>query len=392
MSDLDDELEDLEPSSSIATDDGFDDPRQTTTALTTEINKLRQKNELLRQFNVRQKDRYKHEVRSFLAPVLDKYKDVKGENEFLRVQIKELSQKIASSPLLVKSTNQETGEETSDFETLQNAYNEKEKEVAVLNRMVKNMEEEVHNAKKNVAEIPALRDLLKQKDDQIKKIELEKFDLNSRVEAKDKAVDKYLKQINELETNLYVLNKKLTEGGTIVVTSVSSTMENSKVQEYEDKLRKAHEKSTILENRVNELQRLVSEYEESMNSLEQELHDEDFANGSALLHNEAPTLTKEIPNADEELHSYDFDGDLPSDEDLLADDIELDELPLGDDIFAQPAIEKPKELEKSTINFAKVSTPVPAPVPVKDEDADLLDGFELSMDSMDEDRDILGKK
>lgn len=392
MSDLDDELEDLEPSSSIATDDGFDDPRQTTTALTTEINKLRQKNELLRQFNVRQKDRYKHEVRSFLAPVLDKYKDVKGENEFLRGQIKELSQKIASSPLLIKSTNQETGEETSDFETLQNAYNEKEKEVAVLNRMVKNMEEEVHNAKKNVAEIPALRDLLKQKDDQIKKIELEKFDLNSRVEAKDKAVDKYLKQINELETNLYVLNKKLTEGGTIVVTSVSSTMENSKVQEYEDKLRKAHEKSTILENRVNELQRLVSEYEESMNSLEQELHDEDFANGSALLHNEAPTLTKEIPNADEELHSYDFDGDLPSDEDLLADDIELDELPLGDDIFAQPApvIEKPKELEKSTINFAKVSTP--APEPVKDEDADLLDGFELSMDSMDEDRDILGKK
>lgn len=391
MSDLDDELEDLEPSSSVATDDGFDDPRQTTTALTMEINKLRQKNELLRQFNVRQKDKYKHEVRSFLEPVLDKYKDVKGENEFLRGQIKELSQKIASSPLLVKTTNQETGEDNSDVATLQNAYNEKEKEVAVLNRMVKNMEEEVHNAKKNVAEIPALRDLLKQKEEQIKKVEQEKFDLNSRVEAKDKSVDKYLKQINELETNLYVLNKRVAEGGAVASASaVASTMDSAKVQEYEDKLRKANEKASNLEDRVNELQRMVSEYEESMNSLEQELHDEDFVNGNGLAHHEDAPVSKAL-EVEDELHAYDFDGELPSDEDLLADDIELDELPLGDDIFSQPVVEKPKTIEKSTINFAKPAEVV-APAPVASPDDELLDGFELSMDSMDEDRDTLGKK
>ena len=162
MSELDDELEDLEPSSAIATEDGFDEPKQTTAALTMEINKLRQKNEVLRQFNVRQKDKYKHEVRSFLTPVIEKYRDVNGENEFLRTQIKELSQKISSSPLLIQQEDLPAGQEQNPVDILQKAYNEKEKEVAVLNKMVKNMEEEVHNAKKNEAEIPALRELLKQ--------------------------------------------------------------------------------------------------------------------------------------------------------------------------------------------------------------------------------------
>ena len=82
-----------------------------TAALTMEINKLRQKNEVLRQFNVRQKDKYKHEVRSFLTPVIEKYRYVNGENEFLRTQIKELSQKISSSPLLIQQEDLPAGQE-----------------------------------------------------------------------------------------------------------------------------------------------------------------------------------------------------------------------------------------------------------------------------------------
>lgn len=178
-----------------------------------EINKLRQKNEVLRQFNVRQKDKYKHEVRSFLTPVIEKYRDVNGENEFLRTQIKELSQKISSSPLLIQQEDLPAGQEQNPVDILQKAYNEKE-ENCVLIKWLRIWKKKFIMQKKNEAEIPALRELLKQKDEQIRKAEQEKFDLNSRVEAKDKSVDKYLKQINELETNVYVLNKKFTESST----------------------------------------------------------------------------------------------------------------------------------------------------------------------------------
>ena len=388
MSELDDELEDLEPSSAIATEDGFDEPKQTTAALTMEINKLRQKNEVLRQFNVRQKDKYKHEVRSFLTPVIEKYRDVNGENEFLRTQIKELSQKISSSPLLIQQEDLPAGQEQSPVDILQKAYNEKEKEVAVLNKMVKNMEEEVHNAKKNEAEIPALRELLRQKDEQIRKAEQEKFDLNSRVEAKDKSVDKYLKQINELETNVYVLNKKFTESstnpalfGAVGAGAVGvAALDHSKIAEYEEKLKKANERATQLENRVNELENQISEYQDTMDSLGEDLKEENFLNGNGH-HDDDEIQIEDFSGTDE------FEGELPSDEDLLSEDISLDELPLDDEVM-EVEVHAPPVETKPSINFDKKA-------PVQEEvleDEDILGDFDLSMDSLDEDRDTTEKK
>ncbi|MEK7434374.1 MAG: hypothetical protein AABZ74_14675 [Cyanobacteriota bacterium] len=388
MSELDDELEDLEPSSAIATEDGFDEPKQTTAALTMEINKLRQKNEVLRQFNVRQKDKYKHEVRSFLTPVIEKYRDVNGENEFLRTQIKELSQKISSSPLLIQQEDLPAGQEQSPVDILQKAYNEKEKEVAVLNKMVKNMEEEVHNAKKNEAEIPALRELLRQKDEQIRKAEQEKFDLNSRVEAKDKSVDKYLKQINELETNVYVLNKKFTESstnpalfGAVGAGAVGvAALDHSKIAEYEEKLKKANERATQLENRENELENQNSEYQDTMDSLGEDLKEENFLNGNGH-HDDDEIQIEDFSGTDE------FEGELPSDEDLLSEDISLDELPLDDEVM-EVEVHAPPVETKPSINFDKKA-------PVQEEvleDEDILGDFDLSMDSLDEDRDTTEKK
>ena len=390
MSELDDELEDLEPSSAIATEDGFDEPKQTTAALTMEINKLRQKNEVLRQFNVRQKDKYKHEVRSFLTPVIEKYRDVNGENEFLRTQIKELSQKISSSPLLIQQEDLPAGQEQNPVDILQKAYNEKEKEVAVLNKMVKNMEEEVHNAKKNEAEIPALRELLKQKDEQIRKAEQEKFDLNSRVEAKDKSVDKYLKQINELETNVYVLNKKFTESstnpalfgavGAAAGAAGVAALDHSKIAEYEEKLKKANERALQLENRVNELENQISEYQDTMDSLGEDLKEENFLNGNGH-HDDDEIQIEDFSGTDE------FEGELPSDEDLLSEDISLDELPLDDEVM-EVEVHAPPVETKPSINFDKKA-------PVQEEvleDEDILGDFDLSMDSLDEDRDTTTKK
>ncbi|MFN8672947.1 MAG: hypothetical protein U0457_12805 [Candidatus Sericytochromatia bacterium] len=400
MSELDDELEDLEPSSAIATDDGFDDPKQTTAALTTEINKLRQKNELLRQFNVRQKDKYKHEVRSFLSPVLEKYKDIQSENDFLRNQIKELSQKIIASPLLVTPDNLPEGQDLSGMQILQNAYNEKEKEVAVLNKMVKNMEEDVHNAKKNVAEIPALRELIKQKEEAIRKLEQEKFDLNSKVEAKDKMVEKYLKQINELETNVYVLNKKVTEmgaGGALAGAAVGAVavgaLDSAKINEYEQKLKSANEKAASLENRVKELENQISEYQETMDSLEQELQEDAFMNGNSHDESHEEYHAEELP-VENFADEVDFAEELPSDEDLLADDIELDELPLDDELMEELPVDDldVEEVEASApaINFEKSETEVVDEVATEDDD--ILGDFDLSMDSLDEDRDTKGKK
>jgi hypothetical protein len=371
MSDFDEELEeDLEdtPTAEDEADD-FEDPQQTTAALTMEINKLRQKNEVLRQFNVKQKDRYKEEVRSFLSPLIQKYKDLQAENEFLKRQIKEIGQ---SREYLSKA--KEIGEngnhEKEDFvKLMETTIQEKEHEIAVLNKMVKTLEDEGFSLKRDVAELPELKESLKYKSDSVARLEEEKFDLSSKVEAKESLTEKYLKQISDLETNVYVLNKRISER--------AGQFETGKVSEYESKLEKANEKVEQLNQKIHNLEKQLSDYKQTMSSLEEELEEEEFlkspsAAGTEKLAEESEiSLAKEEEPEEEEIqpaevfdytklykeeHSPEpapevkaeaedeyispdeFSADeLPSDDDLLAEDIELEELSLED----EPSEEEP---------------------------------------------------
>lgn len=368
MSDFDEELEDdfnEGPSSDDITDD-FEDPQQSTTALTREINKLRQKNEGLRQFNVRQKERYKDEVRSFLSPIIQKYKDIQSENEFLKRQIKEISQTTAT--LSLAKQNGENGGNGLDHETdplkiMENNLEEKEREIAVLNKMVKSLQDESVRSKRDMAELPELRETVKAKNDKIAQLEEEKYDLVSKIEAKDSMLAKYLSQISELETNKYVIEKRLNER--------VGQIENGKVSDYESKLNEANTKINELNSKIDSLQKQLSDYQDTMNSLEEELDEDNYLNKTsvagavmagglatagamslskdeshdqdiediALEHMDDDDILNQVEDFNEEsdvveAEAYDYskhysddnDLELPSDDELLAEDIELEEM------------------------------------------------------------------
>lgn len=399
MSDFDDELEDdfnEGPATDDVTDD-FEDPQQSTTALTKEINKLRQKNEGLRQYNVRQKDRYKDEVRSFLSPLIQKYKDIQNENDFLKRQIKEISQNTAT--LSLAKHNGENGgngehHEDNPLRIMENTIEEKEREISVLNKMVKNLEEESNLVKRDMAELPALKDSLKTKNDKILLLEDDKFDLSSKVEAKDSMLSKYLNQINELETSVYVLNKRLNER--------VGQIENGKVSEYEDQLHKANKQISELNDKIDHLEKQLSDYQDTMNSLEEELDEDNFMKTAVASSTVLSGITSdldtniseeenlEIDSLDEEIEeikespSYDYAKlydeksnsdieNLPSDDDLLSEDIELEEM-------SDPSYHEDNEISLDELPLDDLDLD-------KEDDLNPLSQFETSEDVMDEDRD-----
>jgi hypothetical protein len=398
MSDFDEDLEeDLEdtPAEDEEADD-FEDPQQTTAALTMEINKLRQKNEVLRQFNVKQKDRYKDEVRSFLSPLIQKYKDLQSENDFLKRQIKEISQ---SKEYLSKA--KEIGEnggshEKEDFvKLMETNIQEKEHEIAVLNKMVKSLEEESFSLKRDVAELPELKDSYKQKSDALARLEEEKFDLLSKVEAKESLTERYLKQVSDLETNIYVLNKRINER--------SGQFEAGKVSEYESKLEKANEKVEQLNQKINNLEKQLAEYKQTMSSLEEELEEEEFLKGSSASsitlekeEEEKPAevfdytkLYKEEESAEEASHDtgdvsldmedeYISSDELPSDDDLLAEDIELEELSLEDESVEESASLENDDMELEELTAEEMHHEEEHAEPAMEEMA--LDDEELNID------------
>lgn len=394
MSDFDDELEDDFNEGPAVDDinDDFADPQQSTAALTKEINKLRQKNEGLRQYNVRQKDRYKDEVRSFLSPLIQKYKDIQNENEFLKRQIKEISQNTAS--LSLAKHNGENGgngehHEDNPLRLMENTIEEKEREISVLNKMVKSLEEESNSIKRDMAELPELKENVKSKNNKISHLEDEKFDLSSKIEAKDSMLSKYLNQVNELETNVYVLNKRLSER--------VGQIENGKVSEYEEQLQKANKQINQLNEKIDHLEKQLSDYQDTMNSLEEELDEDNFMKAATastaslssidldkdevLLEDdeEIEMIDKEV--SDDEIlktPSYDYSqlyddkkshDDLPSDDELLAHDIDLEEI---------------EEMPESSYDDSEISID---DLPV-DEDIlsefDHIDDSEISIDELDD--------
>lgn len=411
MSDFDEELEDdfnEGPSSDDITDD-FEDPQQSTAALTREINKLRQKNEGLRQFNTRQKERYKDEVRSFLSPIIQKYKDIQSENEFLKRQIKEISQNTAT--LSYAKQNGENGGNGLDHETdplkiMENNIEEKEREIAVLNKMVKSLQDESVRAKRDMAELPELRETVKSKNDKISNLEEERYDLVSKIEAKDSMLAKYVSQINELETNKFVLEKRLNER--------VGQIENGKVSEYESKLNEANAKINDLNDKIDSLEKQLSDYQDTMNSLEEELDEDNYLNKSSVIAAGtavagsavalgAMNLSKdedEIPleemddddilnqvedlNDDEEevveAEAYDYsqhysdseESELPSDDELLSEDIELEEM--NESFDDQEEMHSEEELHNEEEDF------------ISDEEISLDDSYdsEINLDEMQE--------
>ncbi len=418
MSDFDEELEDDFEDSVSSNDNGddFEDSQQTTVTLTREINKLRQKNEVLRQFNVRQKEKYKEEVRSFLTPLIQKYKDIQGESEFLKRQIKEISQNISSvSSVKHIGENGGNGSHSEDpVRIMENTIEEKEHEISVLNKMVRSLEEEVFSLKKGTAELPELRENIKNKSEKMSKLEEENYDLSSKAEAKDSLVGKYLKQISELETNMYVLNKRLSER--------VGQIETGKVSEYGDKLDKANLEVDKLNTKIVSLEKQLSEYQETMSSLEEELDEDSFlkkpksgitgntiakvavggaaavASAMALDEIENKYLTEHSSDEKPEFENsqpYEYsdlykdksseenveeysDDDLPSDDDLLAhnfDDMPEDTTHLVDKLLHDP--ENDSELEMSDL-----------PVGEYDE-LDDHDDFEGMLDDSDLDLDDL---
>lgn len=439
MSDFDEELEDdfnESPSSDDITDD-FEDPQQSTAALTKEINKLRQKNEGLRQFNVRQKEKYKDEVRSFLSPLIQKYKDIQDENEFLKRQIKEISQNTAT--LSYAKQNGENGGNGESYENnplkaLENTIEEKEREISVLNKMVKTLEEESKSIKRDMAELPELKESIKSKNDKLSKLEEERYDLASKIEAKDSMLAKYLNQINELETNIYVLNKRLSER--------VGQIENGKVSEYEGKLEEANKKVNELNQKIDALESQLSDYQDTMNSLEEELDEDNFLKSSEPVKSSLTSTImmdkKEIEDMAQEVDSekepYDYSKlydensteemeDLPSDDELLAHDIELEEMseelaeePVSfeeeyteeepaEDYSEEEMLHEDEDLasdEELLHDFDDSEIDLPIDELDLEGDTDLLDDidldsdddlnplndFELSDDVMDEDRDI----
>src|SRR5690606_5596737 len=119
----------------------------------------------------------------------------------------------------------------------------------------------------------------------LKKLEEEKYDIQSKIEAKDSLVEKYLKQINDLETGNYVLNKRLSER--------VGEIEHRNVTEYENKLELANQRIEELNQKVALLEKQVKEYHETMTSLEEELEEEDI-----LSHREA-SVTSELLDSDD---------------------------------------------------------------------------------------------
>lgn len=384
MSELDEELEDtFEDNSSDRDDlsDGFEDPKQTTTALTMEISKLRKKNESLRQFNVKQKEKYKQEVRSFLTPIIEKYKDLQAENDFLKNQIKEISQNVNSGSSLHINSEAIASSDDQMVHVLSNDVKEKEKEISLLNKMIKTLEDETHNAKKEVSQIPVLRDTVKAKENEISKILEDRKDLESKIEAKDSLVQKYLKQISDLETNIYVLNKKINSKDATPV-AVTPVADEAQILEYEEKLEQAQFRINELNSRIEELERQLGEYKETMSSLEEEFKDDDFlASASSFdsaFEEEAP-ITETKSSFDFSKHDNEDDDlmmeDLPSDEDLLAQDIELEDLPIEDDSLSAEV----EDLALEDLPMEDLAT---------EEEPTLLDDFELPVDVFDEDRDV----
>lgn len=383
MSELDEELEDtFEDNSSDRDDlsDGFEDPKQTTTALTMEISKLRKKNESLRQFNVKQKEKYKQEVRSFLTPIIEKYKDLQAENDFLKNQIKEISQNVNSGSSLPISSEAIASSDDQMVHVLANDVKEKEKEISLLNKMVKTLEEETHNAKKEVSQIPVLRDTVKAKENEISKILEDRKDLESKIEAKDSLVQKYLKQISDLETNIYVLNKKINSKD-VTPVAVTPVADEAQILEYEEKLEQAQFRINELNSRIEELERQLGEYKETMSSLEEEFKDDDFLASASSFDSafeEETPITETKSSFDFSKHDNDDDlmmEDLPSDEDLLAQDIELEDLPIEDDSLSAEV----EDLALEDLPMEELST---------EEEQTLLDDFELPVDVFDEDRDV----
>jgi predicted nucleic acid-binding Zn-ribbon protein len=384
MSELDEELEDTFEDDSSGRDDlsdSFEDPKQTTTALTMEISKLRKKNESLRQFNVRQKEKYKVEVRSFLTPIIEKYKDLQAENDFLKNQIKEISQDVTSGRNTSSVSNEAIASSGDQMvHALANEVKEKEKELSLLNKMVKTLEEETHNAKKEVSQIPVLRDAVKAKENEVAKMQEDRKELESKIEAKDSLVQKYLKQVSDLETSMYVLNKRLNTKDTPVAV-VAPVADEAQILEYEEKLEKAQFRINELNSRIEELERQLGEYKDTMSSLEEELSEDNFLNETSSFDSkfeeETPVQTSSL-NLSKDLSDDDLMmEDLPSDEDLLAQDIELEDLPI-EGLEEVDSLGDESELSLDDLPMEELSL---------EDEPTLLDELDLPVDVFDEDRD-----
>lgn len=215
------------------------------------IDKLKQRIEALKRINLTQKDKFKTEVRNILQPLLQKHKDLQKENNILKQQINELSK----NRLNVQTSDTQLNQFNDIIE-------EQKQEISVLQRMTKDLEEEILKYKHELAVIPELKQKLLEKNTIQKNLEEQILDLKRELEAKEIVISKISKEKVDTESRLLVLQKKL-EG------NFEENQDESKIE-----LEKANKRINELQQQVNELQDSLNHHKEIIETVINDLIDQ----------------------------------------------------------------------------------------------------------------------
>ena len=135
----------------VEEDDGEESPLITQTK---EINRLKQRIEVLKELNEKQRLRFKDELKTLLRPLMEKHKSVQKENVFLKEQIRLFSESGVTIPGVkgLKIDHQEKLEE------LYGTIDKYKQEIEVLQKIVNSMEKDNTNARREIAELTIIKE------------------------------------------------------------------------------------------------------------------------------------------------------------------------------------------------------------------------------------------
>lgn len=168
---------------------------------TIEINRLKQRVEVLKNINEKQRTQFKEEMKALLKPLMQKHKEIQKENAFLKEQIRLFSQ--------VKGYVPKT--RPFDDDKAKDAKIEQQKqENDILQKMIRKLEDDYNHLRKENAALVLERDHFaeqagadfSQADDIIRALEKEKIELIEIIKEKDAIITQISAQSTDMNVNL----------------------------------------------------------------------------------------------------------------------------------------------------------------------------------------------
>ena len=164
---------------------------------TMEINRLKQRVEILKEVNEKQRIQFKDEMKLLLKPLMQKHKEIQKENIFLKEQIRLFSQvkgyvpksALPEDSKVVEKLKQELESSQKMIQQLEHDYNNVLHENAVLSQEKENLSQQAGEG-------------FSQADNIISQLEKEKSELIEIINEKDALIEQLATQSSEMSVNL----------------------------------------------------------------------------------------------------------------------------------------------------------------------------------------------